>query len=69
MTKNIHPWERGVRVVAGAFLMSLAFWGPKSYWFLIGVVPLLTGLLGWCPPYALFGINTCRLGSGKNVAK
>ncbi len=69
MTKNIHPWERGARVAAGVFLMSLAFWGPKSYWFLIGIVPVLTGLIGWCPPYALLGINTCRLGSGKNVAK
>lgn len=31
-------------------------------WFLLGLVPLETGLIGWCPPYALLGINTCRLG-------
>ena len=66
MTKNIHSVERVVRVVAGLFLMSLAFWGPSNRWFLLGAAPLLTGLLGWCPPYALLGINTCRLGARKN---
>ena len=59
MKKNIHPVERVIRVVAGAGLMSLAFWGPANYWFLLGVVPMATGLLGWCPPYALLGISTC----------
>lgn len=57
--KNIHPFERVVRVVGGAFLASLAFWGPANYWFLLGLVPLTTGLLGWCPPYTLLGISTC----------
>lgn len=65
MTKNIHPIERGVRIVAGAVLTSLAFWGPANYWFLIGLVPLATGLLGWCPPYSLLGINTCNIGKPK----
>ncbi len=66
MTKNIHSVERALRVAVGLFLMSLAFWGPRNRWFLLGVVPLLTGLLGWCPPYALLGINTCRLGEKKS---
>lgn len=60
MNKNIHPIERGVRIGVGLFLASLAFWGPSSYWFLLGLVPVMTGLLGWCPPYALLGINTCK---------
>ncbi len=59
MNKNIHPIERGVRVVGGAALTSLAFWGPSNAWFLLGIVPILTGLAGWCPPYALLGISTC----------
>jgi hypothetical protein len=59
MKNNIHPVERGIRVVAGAFLASLAFWGPSNYWFLLGLIPLATGLIGWCPPYALLGISTC----------
>ena len=59
MKKNIHPVERTVRVIAGLALIAMAFVGPKNPWFLLGLVPLLTGLMGWCPPYALLGINTC----------
>jgi hypothetical protein len=59
MKKNIHPVERVVRVVGGLFLTSLAFWGPQSLWFLLGLIPVATGFLGWCLPYALLGISTC----------
>ncbi|OYZ18074.1 MAG: hypothetical protein B7Y39_14325 [Bdellovibrio sp. 28-41-41] len=62
MKKNIHPIERLIRILLGAGLMSLAFWGPTNQWFLLGIIPLMTGLAGWCPPYALLGINTCNLG-------
>ncbi len=67
MTPNIHPIERILRIAAGLGLVSLAFWGPASPWFFIGLVPLATGLMGWCPPYALFGINTCNLGKKSTV--
>ena len=60
MKKNIHPVERVVRIALGAFLVSLAFWGPTNIWFLLGIIPLLTGFAGWCPPYALLGISTRR---------
>lgn len=60
--QNVHNVERVVRVLVGAFLVSMTFWGPASPWFLIGLVPMATGLMGWCPPYALLGINTCQLG-------
>ena len=66
MTPNIHPYERIIRILLGAFLTSLAFWGPSNYWFLLGAIPLVTGLLGYCPPYQLLGINTCRLGQPKH---
>lgn len=59
MTTNIHPVERVIRVAGGAVLASLAFWGPRDPWFLLGLLPVATGLLGWCPPYALLGISTC----------
>jgi len=65
MTKNIHPIERILRVVAGAGLASLAFWGPSNPWFLLGLIPLATGLVGWCPPYAALEINTCKIGKNK----
>lgn len=62
MTKNIHSVERVIRVIVGGALVSLSFWGPSNPWFLLGLVPLATGLIGWCPPYAIFGVNTCHLG-------
>lgn len=67
MQKNIHPIERVVRVVVGLVLTSMAFMGPANPWFLIGIVPVLTGLIGWCPPYQLLGINTCKLGHNQKV--
>ena len=62
MKQNIHNIERVVRVVIGAAIVSLVFIGPQSPWGWLGLVPLATGLLGWCPPYALLGINTCKKG-------
>jgi hypothetical protein len=59
MKTNIHPYERVARVVIGLGVASLAFVGPANKWFLIGLVPVATGLLGWCPPYHLLGISTC----------
>jgi len=53
------PVERGLRVVVGLVAISLVFVGPKSYWGLLGLVPLATGLLGSCPLYSILGINTC----------
>ncbi len=62
MKKNVHPIERIMRVVLGLSFITMAFVGPENKWFLLGIVPLLTGIIGWCPPYQLFGISTCRLG-------
>lgn len=59
MKKNIHPIERVARVTVGLGLSSLAFWGPTNLWFLLGLIPVATGLVGWCPPYQLLGISTC----------
>lgn len=66
MTKNIHKIERVIRIVLGLGLVACAFVGPANPWFLLGLVPLLTGLLGWCLPYALLGVNTCNMGKGGN---
>jgi hypothetical protein len=60
MKKNIGNGERVVRVLAGAAILFLAFVGPQSPWAYLGIIPLATGLVGWCPPYALFGISTCK---------
>ena len=60
LPRNEHPAERGVRVLVGALVTSLYFWGPHTPWALVGVIPLVTGLLGSCPAYTLFGISTCK---------
>ena len=62
MKMNIGSWERTFRIVAGLGILSLAFFGPRSPWAYLGIVPFLTGLIGWCPPYALFGVSTCKEG-------
>ena len=60
MKSNINPTERKIRIVIGLGMTSLAFWGPSNYWFLLGLIPVFTGLSGWCALYAVFGMSTCR---------
>jgi hypothetical protein len=51
--------DRILRVVVGAGVLSLAFVGPQTPWAYLGLIPLATGLVGFCPLYALLGVNTC----------
>jgi hypothetical protein len=53
--------DRTLRVIAGLALISLVFVGPQTPFGWIGVVPLITGLVGWCPVYTLLGLNTCPM--------
>lgn len=53
--------DRTLRVIAGLALISLVFVGPQTPFGWIGVVPLITGLVGWCPVYSLLGLNTCPM--------
>lgn len=59
MTCNIGSVERVIRAIVGLGLIAIVFVGPQTPWGWIGLVPLATAIIGWCPPYALFGINTC----------
>ncbi len=59
MTKNEGNIDRILRVLLGLAILSLVFVGPQTPWGWIGIVPLVTGLVGVCPAYSLFGINTC----------
>ncbi|MYN47450.1 DUF2892 domain-containing protein [Pseudoduganella sp. FT93W] len=61
MKKNEGSLDRAVRVVAGVALIGLAASGNIGVWGYIGVVPLLTGALGYCPLYSILGFNTCPL--------
>ena len=60
MTKNAGTIDRAVRAIAGIALIALAFTGSIGVWGWIGIVPLATALIGWCPAYTVFGINTCK---------
>ena len=61
MKVNEGTVDRTIRVVVGLALISLVFIGPQTPWGWIGLVPIATGLSGWCPAYTLFGIDTCKL--------
>jgi hypothetical protein len=60
MTKNEGGLDRGIRVIAGLALIALTLMGQIGAWGWIGAVPLLTGLIGWCPAYSLIGLKTCK---------
>ena len=51
--------DRTIRVVLGLAILSLTFVGPHTLWGLVGLVPLATGISGFCPLYTVFGIRTC----------
>lgn len=60
MKQNVGMIDRIVRVIAG---IALLVWGfvlsdPMNYWGAIGIIPLFTALVSWCPAYSLFGLST-----------
>lgn len=59
MTKNVGTIDKALRVILGIGLLSLVLVGPQTWWGLIGLVPLATVAMSWCPVYSLFGISTC----------
>ena len=60
MNRNVGQIDRTLRIVLGLVLLGLAFTGHYTPWTWLGVLPLVTGLIGWCPRYSLLGINTCK---------
>lgn len=61
---NMGKVDRGIRAVVGLALLSLVVVGPQTLWGLVGLVPLLTAIVGRCPAYDLLGIRTCRTKTG-----
>ena len=61
---NEAPWDRIVRVVLGIVLLYVGFGVMDGTWGIVvgvvGLIPLITGAVGWCPLYALFGTRTAR---------
>ena len=61
MIRNEGTIDRALRIILGLVLLALVFVGPQTPWGWVGLVPLATGLIGWCPLYTLLGLNTCPM--------
>lgn len=61
MHKNVGTIDRALRICAGIVLIALVFVGPQTPWGWIGVIPLASGLIGWCPAYRVLGLRTCSI--------
>ncbi|MES2091455.1 MAG: DUF2892 domain-containing protein [Pseudomonadota bacterium] len=61
MKANVGGLDRVARIGAGVALIALAVTGVVGMWGWIGVIPLATGLTGWCPAYLPFGISSCKV--------
>ncbi len=58
MKCNVGILDKNIRIVAGAVILVVGFYF-KSLWGLVGLIPLITGIVGFCPAYVPFGISTC----------
>ncbi|KAA0681804.1 DUF2892 domain-containing protein [Roseomonas genomospecies 6] len=61
MPINVGTIDRALRAIVGLVLIALVFVGPQTPWGWIGLVPLLTAVIGFCPAYTLFGVRTCSI--------
>ena len=64
MKTNVGATDKIIRIVAGIVLIIMGILYSKI-WIIIGLIPLITGLIGFCPLYTLLGINTCKVKTGK----
>jgi hypothetical protein len=68
MKLNVGGIDRGLRIVVGLVLIGLTVAGQIGVWGWIGVVPLLTGAISFCPLYAVLGLNTCPVHQDKQAS-
>jgi hypothetical protein len=61
MKSNVGGIDKIARIILGAALIGVTIAGLLPAWGYIGIVPLVTGLFGWCPAYRLIGLNTCPM--------
>lgn len=61
MSKNEGSLDRGLRVIAGLGILSLVFVGPQTSLGYLGLIPLITGIVGICPLYSVLGLKTCKI--------
>lgn len=61
MSKNVGGVDKWARICVGIVLVILALTGTVGTWGYLGIIPLLTGVLNYCPAYRVFGIKTCSV--------
>ncbi len=59
--KNVGGIDKILRIIVGLGLIAIVFVGPQTPWGWVGILPLVTGLFGFCPAYRLIGLNTCPI--------
>jgi len=59
--KNVGGVDKVLRIIVGLVLLSLVFVGPQTIWGWVGLVPLFTGIFGFCPLYKVIGLNSCPM--------
>ncbi|WJW76077.1 DUF2892 domain-containing protein [Thiohalobacter sp. IOR34] len=60
MSCNVGGIDRALRIIIGLALVAIVFVGPQTPWGWLGLIPLITGLIGFCPLYTLLGVKTCK---------
>lgn len=65
--RNVGTADRLVRSALGVVLIALVFVGPQTAWGWIGLIPLATAFVGFCPAYRLFGLRTCPIDQEKHA--
>ncbi len=68
MQKNVGTIDRYVRIIIGTSAIAVGVYLP-SWWGALGIIPLLTAFVGWCPAYSFFGMNSCRLFSSRDTCR
>lgn len=58
MKKNVGSIDKVIRIVLGAGITSLAFWGPQSPWAYLGLILIITGFINYCPIWHALGVNS-----------
>lgn len=58
MPQNIGSLDRWLRIIVGVALLAITVYGPKTAWGYVGLIPLVTGVMGYCPLYQIFGWST-----------
>ncbi|RRQ24564.1 DUF2892 domain-containing protein [Guyparkeria sp. SCN-R1] len=66
MTANVGMIDKWLRIVVGVLLIALALFGVIGWWGYIGIIPLATGVINFCPVYKLIGFDTRGAGVDKS---